>query len=314
MILNALERILTYMLGGVVGAALGYLALSYRMPYLEQERTTFVVSASVFVGILIAAAIFEKKKASILEKDSALREETIALITHEMRTGLTSTGWAIKLIIKKYQHVITPEDFSMLDGVVKSIQTTVMHTINLLDVSLRDVRKLSVVLEWSTLGKVEEMVREIEEKYRYGADEKGVELISDIKLDRNREVEVDILRLRIIIQSLLENALQFTILDRKQIVLRITNDKVNMYFDVSDTGIGIPKVEQEKIFSEFYRASNARDKFSHGSGIGLYICNQYIKAHHGTISFTSEQNKGTSFRVSIPLKSKENIAEFLDKV
>lgn len=314
MILNVVERILTYTLGGVLGAALGYLVLSYWMPYLENERSTFIISAGVLVGILITAAILERKNAVVLKENSALREEAIALITHEMRTGLTSTGWAIKLITDKYRQAISPEDFTMLNGVISSIQTTVMHTVNLLDVSLRDIGKLSIVLEWTTLGKVEQMAREIAEKYRYGADEKGIKLTSDIKLDRDRNVEVDILRLRIVIENLLENSLQYTMLKEKSIVFRVTNDHVNMYIDVSDTGIGIPKVEQEKIFSEFYRASNARNKLGHGSGIGLYMCHQYVTAHHGTISFTSEQNSGTSFHVSIPLKSRENVTEFLEKV
>lgn len=311
---EAVERVLTYTLGGVVGAAIGYLALSYWMPYLAQERTTFIVSTGVLIGVLIAGAILDRRKTITLKNNSAMREEMVAIITHEMRTGLTSTGWAIRFITEKYQNAIAPEDLTMLNELVSSIQRTVMHTVNLLDVSLQDIGKLSIILEWTTLEKVEAMIREVVEKYRYGALQKGIELVFDINLDRTREAEVDVLRLRILTENLLENSLQYTLLDEKRIVLHVANDSVNMYIDVSDTGIGIPKAEQEKIFSEFYRASNARREQGHGSGIGLYMCKQYAEAHHGTISFTSEQNKGTAFHVSIPLKSREDVGAFLKSI
>ncbi len=87
-----------------------------------------------------------------------------------------------------------------------------------------------------------------------------------------------------------------------------------MLISVSDTGIGIPESEQEKIFGEFYRASNARVKLSSGSGIGLYTCAQYVQAHRGTIRFESKENVGTTFFITIPLKTIADVNEFLNKI
>jgi signal transduction histidine kinase len=72
--------------------------------------------------------------------------------------------------------------------------------------------------------------------------------------------------------------------------------------------------KKEKIFAKFYRAKNAREKLSGGSGIGLYMCEQYVKAHKGTINFESKVNEGTTFYIKLPLKSVVDVNDFLTKL
>jgi K+-sensing histidine kinase KdpD len=86
---------------------------------------------------------------STSKKEEELRNETVALITHEMRTALTSSGWTIESILKDYEDKIKDSDKKILSDLVKSNQTTVMHTVNLLDVSLSDIGKLAISLEWN---------------------------------------------------------------------------------------------------------------------------------------------------------------------
>ena len=123
---------------------------------------------------------------------------------------------------------------------------------------------------------------------------------------RNGRIEID--------NNLLENAIQYTINEKKLVEVNIDNTAKNLNIKVADTGIGIPKGEQKKIFDEFYRASNARVKLQTGSGIGLYACAQYVKAHKGTIKFDSKENEGTTFYITIPLKTEVNINEFMEKI
>ena len=82
---------------------------------------------------------------------------------------------------------------------------------------------------------------------------------------------------------------------------------------MSDTGIGIPDSEKEKIFTKFYRAQNAKKKLSNGTGIGLYLCKEYSEAHQGSVRFESTENQGAAFFVTIPLKSTAKLNEFFVK-
>jgi signal transduction histidine kinase len=112
--------------------------------------------------------------------------------------------------------------------------------------------------------------------------------------------------------NLLENAIRYT--KRGQnISCTITNDASWLTVVIADTGIGIPKAEQDHLFKKFYRASNAREAVSAGTGIGLYICYQFVTAHKGTIILDSDLNKGTTFTIKLPLVTKDNITEFMIK-
>jgi signal transduction histidine kinase len=268
----------------------------------------------VIICILISSVILSYKNEILNKKNSEIRNESVALITHEMRTALTSTSWAISYITKNYKGSLTENDLKMLDGVIKSIQSTVMHTVDLLNVSLLDIGKLSISLEWMKLEKIEGMINVVIEKYKMGAEKAGIVFSHKVDLNMEREVEVDIMRLRIIIENLLENSIQYIGEGKKEIDVKITDSNNRLNIDITDTGIGIPGGDQSKIFKEFFRAGNARRKLSGGSGIGLHLTEQYVKAHRGSISFESKENQGTKFMISIPLKTSADIKEFLQKV
>ena len=309
-----IENIISYVLGGITGLAIGYIILSLNVPFLVGiDRTLFLVIACL-VGILISVTFQHHRTLERIKHNTELKDEIVALITHEMRTGLTSTNWAIQLVLEKYGRGIREDDVKMLTGVVRSIETTVMHSVNLLDVSLLEIEKLAISRAWMNLGEVQTVIKEVLEKYEFGAHRKGVTLTSSVELDPKKEVEVDIMRVRIVLENLLENAIQYADGGQKLLTVKVDNDAKNMNIMVKDTGIGIPKSEQPKIFSEFYRASNARKKLSSGSGIGLYMAKKYIAAHKGTIRFESEENKGTTFYITLPLRTAEDVDEFLTKV
>ncbi len=312
--MSKLERIISYVLGAIAGAGAGSLLVAYAMPVVDPMCEEIIQQLMPLIGLLIAMAVVEYKHVRLMKHENALRDETVALITHEMRTSLTSTGWAIGMMLKKYQTAIEENDAKLLQGVVDSIHTTVMHSVNLLDVSLLDIGKLAISLQWTDLGKVDEMFNEMINKYSLGMKSKGIEFRSGVKLSTGKMVEVDMMRLRIIVENLLENAIQYTLGSEKNISLSVSNDDKEMHIQVSDTGMGIPETEKEKIFQEFYRASNARKALSTGSGIGLFTCAKYVKAHKGTIRFESQEGKGTTFFIDIPLKTEADVKGFIQKI
>ena len=312
--LDNIERIITAVLGGVFGIIIGVFIVNTGLALSENVEAAFLIIAFAVIGVFTAIAVYERNKNKMMEHNNQVREETIALITHEMRTNLTTTSWAIESIIQTYSDKISPDDIKMLQSTTEGIATTVMHSVNLLDISLLDIGKLTIALEWVDLGQIDTMVMETLKKFSMGASKKGINFVSKVHLDHERKAEVDLMRLRIILENLLENAIQYTVGDKKEIKVIIENDAVSFTVIISDTGIGIPPLEQEKIFSEFYRASNARSTLGSGSGIGLYLCKEYVKAHKGKIRFESKEKEGTTFYISIPLKTVADVKGFFEKM
>ena len=71
---------------------------------------------------------------------------------------------------------------------------------------------------------------------------------------------------------------------------------------VQDTGMGIPKEEQERIFEQFFRATNVRKLGTMGTGLGLYLAKNIVEAHGGRIWFVSQEHEGSDFRIALPLR------------
>ena len=74
-----------------------------------------------------------------------------------------------------------------------------------------------------------------------------------------------------------------------------------MQISVADTGLGIPIEDQDKLFERFYRAANSGKSGARGTGLGLYIAKSLVELHGGQIWFESEENKGTTFYVTLPV-------------
>jgi signal transduction histidine kinase len=102
------------------------------------------------------------------------------------------------------------------------------------------------------------------------------------------------------IENLLSNAVKYTN-SGGQVDFDVKIQNNIMYCNVRDTGMGIPKEDQEKIFGKMFRASNVRNTID-GNGFGLYVAKGAIEAQDGEISFESEEGKGTTFYIKLPLK------------
>ncbi len=112
--------------------------------------------------------------------------------------------------------------------------------------------------------------------------------------------------MRIIFQNLVSNAVKYTppeghVTLRVESVMGEKGDK-RLQIVVSDTGYGIPKDAVGKIFTKLYRADNVRTKETDGTGLGLYIVKSILEQAGGGVSFTSEENKGTTFTAFLPLE------------
>src|SRR5262249_43998664 len=139
------------------------------------------------------------------------------------------------------------------------------------------------------------------------AAEKGLSLslhlpehLPDIAADRRRLAEV--------LQNLIDNAIQYTLHGGFIEVTALTVDD-DIVFTVSDTGIGIPKVDQPRIFERFYRVDVARSREAGGTGLGLAIAKHIVEVHGGRIWVDSEIGQGSQFHFSVPIFDAERAPE-----
>jgi signal transduction histidine kinase len=118
-------------------------------------------------------------------------------------------------------------------------------------------------------------------------------------------VRVDVTRTEEVLHNLIQNAFKYTLSGGKiQITVFEKNKKI--YTDITDTGVGIPKDKMERLFQRWSQMDNVLSKKHGGVGLGLYICKKNIELHDGSIDVISEEGKGTTFRIALPLYIDQN--------
>jgi signal transduction histidine kinase len=100
--------------------------------------------------------------------------------------------------------------------------------------------------------------------------------------------------------NLLTNAIKYSP-DSAQVDIKVRDDKDSVSISVVDSGIGIDKQEHEKIFERFYRVAGKSEQTYPGFGIGLFIANEIVQRHEGTLNVESEKNKGSIFTFTLPI-------------
>jgi len=137
--------------------------------------------------------------------------------------------------------------------------------------------------------------------YQEAAKSKSLILIFNKKTKNLPRIYADSEKLSLALNNLLDNALKYTPAGGS-VTLELGSQGNYALISLSDTGVGIPPAEQQRVFSKFFRASNVIRLETEGTGLGLFIVKNIIKRHGGDINFSSKEGKGSSFMVALPLK------------
>jgi signal transduction histidine kinase len=130
------------------------------------------------------------------------------------------------------------------------------------------------------------------------AEEKSISV--RIQAGLGVEVAGDRVRLQQVVVNLIDNSIKYTA-KGGTIEVRVGREGNNAVLEVSDNGLGIPSHDLPHVFERFYRADKARSRASGGAGLGLSIVKAICSAHHGDIQVSSQEGKGSTFRVELPL-------------
>jgi signal transduction histidine kinase len=220
-------------------------------------------------------------------------------VSHQLRTPLSAIKWTLDSLLKSSDMgTLTTEQRALL---MKAYEYN-ERIINLIRDMLGVDRIESGALGFSYLDlDIVDLVNNIVDEVGNESRRRNVAVV--VKKDENLpKISVDPQKMRAVFQNLIENSLKYTKSGGTITVEFHSTDGANMNITVSDNGIGIPKTQQANIFNRFFRADNAKVLDPEGSGLGLFIVKTIINRHGGDMSFDSEEGKGTTFHITLPLK------------
>jgi len=262
---------------------------------------------ALIYGIWVYFSNVLKHKKELMDKDqqkqiSESKLQFFTDISHEIRTPLT-------LIIAPLEKLINNSSDNLLQstyGIMYQNAVRILRLINQL-MDLRVVEKGKLKLRVEKIDVVD-FIRKIMDSFTGLASSQQI----DFKLiteDNLPEVLIDKDCLDKIVFNLLSNAFKFTPKGGAITVGIQTKNHEFLEISVEDTGVGIPKEQQEQIFERFYQVKDRKYSTKFGTGIGLHLSQMMVELHHGSIQLESEPDKGSKFTVQLPLNEEVYSAE-----
>lgn len=243
---------------------------------------------------------------SDLRKLDQLKTDFLSTVSHELRTPLTSIGGYVKLLVSGDAGAVNETQKEFL-FIIDTNVVRLTHLINdILDVEKMQSGKMELEREPQDLVGI---LRECRDTFDILAKQKNLELCFNVPHqlltvlgDRDRLVQV--------FMNLLSNAIKYTKSGAVEVMAEQTDYAI--LIRVRDTGVGISKEEQEKLFQKFYRARSGLASEEGGTGLGLVIVRGLVEAHNGTIAVDSEPGRGTTFTVTLPVS--DNIVSSIEAI
>lgn len=302
------ERILTQVLSGKKFVA----DLTNPFYYIRKDKTRFPVSSIVapvvLAGKIVGAVEVFRDITKEKEIDKA-KTEFVSLASHQLRTPLSTVSWYSEMLLAGDVGEVTPEQKKYLEEIYRGNQRMVDLVNTLLDVSRIELG--TFIMESKPIDIVK-LAQSVIEEHKLQIREKRIRFSNSFGKNI-QNIQADPKILRMVVQNLLSNAIKYTPEGGKvEFSISLKKDeKKNVLLKISDTGYGIPKDQQSKIFTKLFRADNVIGKDTEGTGLGLYIAKSIVEQSGGKIWFESSENKGTVFYVQLPLqksKSKSGIS------
>lgn len=240
---------------------------------------------------------FARNFNTIMDKASDLdqnRQEFVSNVSHELKTPITSIKvLADSLNMQEDVPIELYKEF--MQDITSEIDRESKIIEDLLSLVKMDKSADSMNI---TSVNINELLEIILKRLKPIAQKKNVEIL--FESFRPVVAEIDEVKFTQVISNLVENAIKYNKFDG-WVHVSLNADYQYFYVRVEDSGIGIPKESQDKVFDRFYRVDKARSRETGGTGLGLAIVQKIILMHHGTVKLHSEEGTGTTFTVRIPL-------------
>jgi signal transduction histidine kinase len=236
-----------------------------------------------------------------LREVSELKEEFLAVTTHDLRSPLTVISGVISFFSSGRLGELTPEQQNMVSMMERNTQNLIELVNDLLDSAKIESGTLTLDLAPTDLPA---LVGEICEAMGTVAGERGVTVECHFPDDLPKAI-ADRAKLRRVLVNLVSNAVKFTQKGGRVDISGAQEGK-HVRVSVSDTGIGVPTEDLPRLFDKYEQASTRAPRSERGTGLGLYITRQLVELHGGEITVESEVGKGSTFSFTIPVTDELN--------
>ena len=271
--------------------------VSSRLPMDEAYRSFYDLLASgITTAVANARAHEEERRRSeaLAELDRA-KTAFFSNVSHEFRTPLTLMLGQVEDLLAHSRTDLTPNAADQLEVVNRNGLRLLRLVNSLLDFSRIEAGRARAAFQPTDLAAY---TADLASVFRSAVERAGLALTVDCP-PLDQPVYVDREMWEKVVLNLLSNAFKFTFAGEIAVTLRQVDSAAELV--VRDTGTGVPAAEMPWLFERFHRVENARGRTHEGSGIGLALVQELVKLHGGTITAESEIDRGTTFRVSIPL-------------
>ena len=261
------------------------------LTYAPIKSTFSKQKGETIIGYVLIARDITKQKS--LEEE---RDEFISVISHELRTPVT----IVEGDISNIQLMLDQPELPDMKVIKKALKSSHDHILYL----------ARMVNDLSTLSRAERGVGEAPESinvvelihalhHRYSEDAKSKKLALDIDITgKPGYIHASRLYVEELLQNFITNAIRYT---KEGTITLMANQKDGMIrFTVKDTGIGISRSDQQKIFKKFWRSEDYRIRETNGTGLGLYVASKLARKLKTQITLTSRLNHGSSFSFELP--------------
>jgi signal transduction histidine kinase len=278
---------------------IGALGFGFRRSrtFNEDERSFKLTLAQQCAQALDRAQLYMTEQQARAEAEAAvqIRDQFLSIASHELRTPLTSLLGNAQLMQRRADRDgnLAEREQRLLKVIVDQARRLDKMILALLDISRLETGQLAIKRERIDLGR---LLRGLIAEIRPTLDQRSLELLCS---DAPLWIDGDLLRLEQVFQNLFQNALKYSD-PLAPVTVRVTAQATQFCIWVEDEGIGIDQSDLPHLFQRFYRSTSAAIQQTAGLGIGLFVVQEIVALHGGTVTVESTPGVGSTFTVFLP--------------
>lgn len=294
-------------------AAIGLLLAIDIIGFTEHEALRvfkgIVLVLFLYFGYLLLQSVhreIEQRKeleriAAALRRADEAKTEFISIVSHQLRTPLNAIEGYLSLLLAGAYGELDAEKRKPVERLYRSNERLIHLVNDLLGVSRIQMGRIELELDEVDLCQV---VMSVVEEFSVAAEERGIELTATCPRRGVPAVRADLEKLRGSILNLVDNAIRYT--KEGSIRVSVYSESDDVVVSVADTGAGIDEAEMRALFESFKRGDVGRRQWTEGSGLGLYIAQQFVTLHGGKIwAESAGKGRGSTFFIRLPLDRSE---------